>query len=295
MDNEGQIFTTRFEGLEWAAGILSGPFRLQSGMAVSSGGLFNDFTYANGYVEHTYDQSFIDANAEWSIRLSGCCRINTMRANRNKYYTVSTVVKRDAFLNGNSGPTVDMFPLMELVRGQSSALVVSAFSAIDGLLSDGLMTLRWANAQEMCKFTGSRCKNGPDYGVSLLDSTTGIATWDTRFLNCGEVNDPKCLDNTIFAGKCMNRKHMCPQGNVPSLEWCQNLCAQYKKCRFVSYQSSTQQCYLLKNRGRKLKYDGWQCCRKDRKFAKPCLYPMQAIITVRKELLFTYEFFMLMS
>ena len=292
MRTEGQTFVTRFEGLQWAVGITRGS-RLNAKMTVSSGGLFDGWTYANGYVEHTYSQAFIDANEDWSIRLWGCCRIGTMRFNRNKYYTVVTKVNRDAFLSQGSGPSIDMFPLLEVTRGQTTQLTVSAFSSIDGLLSNGLMTLRWSTAAEMCGWSGSRCKNAEDYGVTALDSTTGLASWDTRLLQCGELTDPKCKTNRKFTGSCISsgsskKRRLyhastatmaCPQTNVPTLQGCQNLCEQYKKCKFIRYNEADKSCYLLKNKGRGRWKSGWSSCKKNGNYRKPCLYPMQAIVT----------------
>ena len=71
-----------------------------------------------------------------------------------------------------------MFPLLEVTRGQNTQLTVSAFSSIDGLLSNGLMTLRWSTAAEMCGWSGSRCKNAEDYAeINLL---IGSATTSNR-------------------------------------------------------------------------------------------------------------------
>ena len=279
MRNEGEKFNTRFEGLEWAVG--SSNKNSLGTMTVSSGGLFHGWTYAHGYLEHTYTQTFVDSQTNWRIRMSGCCRVGNMRANTHKYYTIETTVNKASFVNGHSGPTLDVFPILEVPRGQNTPLTLSGFSSVDGLIANGQLALKWANSAEMCRSSGSRCKNGPDYGVGVLNSQTGVAVWDTRFLRCGEVDDPQCLSSKFFTGRCI-RGTACPHEAVPSYKWCQNLCDQYYHCRFISYQLSTQQCFLRRYRGRKKRKSGWVSCRANRKFRKPCLYPMQAIVTDSK-------------
>jgi hypothetical protein len=279
MRNEGQKFRATLEGFEWAVGTYRKQ-RLRT-MTVSSGGLFDGWIYAHGYFEHTYSQSFVNSKSSWRVRLSGCCRVGGMRANTHKYYTVETVVNKAAFVGGLSGPSVDMFPILEVPRGQNTPLQISAFSPVDGLITSGAMTLKWANSAEMCRSHGSRCSNGPNYGVSALNSATGVATWDTRFLRCGNVDDPQCLSSTLFTGRCI-RGVACPELNIPSVQWCQNLCDKYRNCRYVSYQATTKNCYLRRFRGRKRRTSRWVSCRKNRRFRKPCLYPMQAIVTVSK-------------
>ena len=282
----GNVFTATFENLNWAKGTYN--TKRMGSLTVNSGGLFDGWIYASTYMEHTYSQAFIDSKSSWEILLSGCCRVGGMRANSRQYYTVGTKVNKAAFVGGLSGPKIDMFPILEIPRGQNSQLQLSGSSQVDGLISSGAMTLRWANAGEACRYWWSRCKNGANYGVSDFNQATGSATWDTRTLQCGDIVDPQCKTNRQYEGWCI-KGVACPVQNIPSVKWCQNLCEQHskardrrKRCSYISYHASTKTCRLLRYKTRSRRKNGWTSCRmlSFSKYRKPCLYPMQVIVTV---------------
>ena len=258
MDEEGSSFRPIFERLTLAKGTLRSQ-RLKQ-MTISSGGIFDEWIASHGYIEYTYPDSFVSSNADWTIELAGCCRVGTLRHNAHRRYSVSTVVNRDAFIAGLSGPSVNMFPILEVTRGQNSQLLLSAFSEVDGVLASGAMTVSWVDSY---------------HGASAIDDTTGLSTWDTRNLNCGEKSTPRCKVGRRYTGR-----RLAFIGNVPTLLWCQNLCDQKKKCKFLRYQASTKKCHLMKKKGWPRKRSGWTSCRMSPRFDKPCLYPMQAIVVV---------------
>ena len=123
-------------------------------MQVTSGGLTQSWADSLGEFTHDYSESFlkgIESNKAadgFLVRLTSCCRIGSLKNNRNGRYNIQTYVNLTHFRKGGSGPESSQVPMVLIP--QSSApqqFDVSGYSeSAGGTAASGKLKFLWSSA-----------------------------------------------------------------------------------------------------------------------------------------------------
>lgn len=127
-----------------------------------------------------YERSFIDSNPNFKIQHQSCCRIETLMANAEHYYRVSTRVVTAAFLNGESGPLVNTIPMQTIPQNSINSFSVAAIDVEDG--TD--LSFAWSSSREMNYMRWQDSVNGDHWGITL-NGNNGLMSWDTNGVEQG--------------------------------------------------------------------------------------------------------------
>jgi hypothetical protein len=161
-----------------------------SPMQVAPGGLSRTWADSLGEFTHDYTEHFLNnVGSGFTITMRSCCRIGSLKNNRNGYYQLQTYVDLQHFKSGGSGPESSQVPMVIIPQSSTpQQFDVSGYSAASGTAANGKLRFSWSSAEDMGigrKINMKRKRyNGDVLGMSLNDQT-GQLSWITKRIKLG--------------------------------------------------------------------------------------------------------------